>query len=116
MNELAVFVLLALGVSQLSWIVADSKVMSPLRLAFWGLPIYGQALSALHEWLDDGINCASCVGMWLAFAATLLVMPDFIGGNVWVSVPWYTFALALVARGLYAGIEALKRVATKGEA
>lgn len=115
MHELAVFGLLALGVSQLAWIIADSKVMAPVRLMFWGLPIYGNTLGTLQEWMDEGINCASCVGMWIAFAATLLVMPDFIAGSVWVSVPWYTLGLALVARGIHAGIELLKRVAADEE-
>ena len=117
MHELAVFGLLALAVSQLAWIIADSNVFQPVRskILHWRWEAEASFICSLHASIEEGVNCASCVGMWVAFAVTLLVMPDFIAGSVWVSVPWYTLGLALVARGLHAGIELLKRVAVDKE-
>lgn len=106
MNEVALFGLLALAVSQVGWFVADSRVMHSLRMLIWNLPFDGE----LWELLDDGINCASCVGVWAAFLAACVLRPDFLLGEVWVSVPVYALALAMAARAIHAGVELTKRV------
>lgn len=113
MHELALFGLLALAVSQAAWIVADSNLFDPVR-RFVLRSVWYENRPALRG-LDEWINCSSCVGMWLALAAALLVRPDFLLGGVWVSVPTYALGLALVARGIHAGIELLKRVAVDEE-
>lgn len=119
MNELALFGLLALAVSQVGWIIADSDLFEPvrerIRKLLYRLTYVNTVLDYVAWRVGEAIDCSSCVGMWAAFLAAGILRPDFLPGGVWVSVPTYAFGLALVARAIHTGIELVKRVAVVEE-
>lgn len=115
MNELALFALLAAAVAQGAWVASDSEVFEPVRDWVFDRLCGSRCTEPFWRWLHKGLECPFCTGVWLAFAAALVLRPDFLPGGAWTSVPVYAFALALAARATHATIELLREVTRRLE-
>lgn len=126
MHPLAVFFLLAAAVSQVAWILSDSKVAEPLRswvfqhirpqeYRGWILGWIFIDNRDVWRWLHNGLECAYCTGVWFSFLAASILRPNFLPGGVWTSVPAYALGLALAARAAYVVIERLRDAGQSGE-
>ena len=75
----ATFVILALAIGALSFIISTSRLSAPARifLARQANPQHGH--HRVFAWIFDLVSCAFCTGTWLSLAATAIFRHELPG-------------------------------------
>lgn len=91
MLELVVYCLAAYG---LSWIIAESKISYPFRLAVSEIPHWSGA------WLLALLECVGCLGVHVGYTAYLLGAAPKVMHDWWVCALFTAASNLLIERAL----------------